>query len=163
MDIKIFWCSKLSFCSQTQFSFSLNVCYKSHPVKSSSWAVCTSQDLCQELGTALQDPSISGLWWTHCMGFSLFLSIPVLLPTGVGEKEMKKKNTPCLSLLFPFSTSPVGCQLPAFLSLHPLPLQFCPCQRCAEIKDWGIAVRNLGKMCKKLNWDAKSLPSSCGR
>lgn len=78
------------------------------------------------------------------------------------EGNEKEKHA-CLSLLFPFPTSPVGCQLPAFLSLHPLPLQFCPCQRCAEIKDRGIAVRNLGKMCKKLNWDAKSLPSTCGR
>lgn len=39
----------------------------------------------------------------HCMGFAL-LSSPVLPKTGGGEKEMKKKNTPCLPLLFPFAT-----------------------------------------------------------
>lgn len=58
-------------------------------------------------------------WHCHCMGFAL-LSSPVLPKTGGGEKEMKKKNTPCLPLLFPFATSAVGCQLPVFVPLHPL-------------------------------------------
>lgn len=59
---------------------------------------------------------------------------PVLLKTGGGEKEMKKKNIPCLPLLFSFPTSAVGCQLPEFVSLNPLLSAVCPCQRCAEIK-----------------------------
>lgn len=96
------------------------------------------------------------------MGSSVFLSSPVLVKTGAGENETKEKNTPCLSLLFLFPTSPAGCQLPAFLSLHPLLSAVYSCQRCAEMKDWGITVRILGKMCKKLNLDGQSIPSTCG-
>lgn len=96
----------------------------------------------------------------YCMGFAL-LSSPVLPKTGGGEKEMKKKNTPCLPLLFPFATSAVGCQLPESVSLHPLLSAVCPCQRCAGIKDWEIALKILGKMCKKWNMDGKSIPSTC--
>lgn len=97
----------------------------------------------------------------HCMGFALLAS-PVLPKTRWREGNEEEKHTLSSSFV------PVChkcCWLSAAWACVTSPSALCSLSVSEVCRDkgnnGGIALTVLGRMCKKLNLDGKSIPSSC--